>query len=58
MSKSQIKEINRVYAGLQTLYHTYFPKSDPSLIHHLLRRLQRNPDAAPIYMVDKERCKS
>jgi hypothetical protein len=51
-SESQIKEIKRIYAGLQTLYNTYFPKSDPSLIHDLLRRLQRNPDAAPIYMLE------
>jgi len=51
-SESQIKEIKRVYAGLETLFHAYFPKSDPSLIHDLLRRLQRNPNAAPIYMVE------
>jgi hypothetical protein len=44
MSESQIKEIKRVYAGLETLYHTSFPESDPSLIHDLLRRLQKNPD--------------
>ena len=51
MSESQeIKEIKRVYAGLETLYRTYFPKSDPSLIHDLLRRLQKNPNTAPIYM--------
>jgi hypothetical protein len=30
MSESQIKEIKTVYAGLETLYHTYFPKSDPT----------------------------
>ena len=53
MSESQeIKEIKRVYAGLETLYRTYFPKSDPSLIHDLLRRLQKNPNTAPIYMVE------
>ena len=53
MSESQeIKEIKRVYAGLETLYRTYFPKSDPSLIHDLLRRLQKNPDIPPIYMVE------
>jgi hypothetical protein len=52
-SENQIKEIKRVYAGLETLYHAYFPKSDPSLIHDLLRRLQKNPGAtAPIYMVE------
>src|SRR6266487_6728057 len=48
----EIKEIKRVYAGLETLYHTYFPKSDPSLIDDLLRRLQKNPNIPPIYMVE------
>ena len=53
MSASQeINEIKRVYAGLETLYHTSFPKSDPSLIHDLLRRLQKNPNVPPIYMVE------
>ena len=53
MSESQeIKEIKRVYAGLETFTRTYFPKSDPSLIHDLLRRLQKNPNTAPIYMVE------
>jgi len=53
MPESQeIKEIKRVFAGLQTLYHTSFPKSDPSLIHDLLRRLQKNPTMPPIYMVE------
>ena len=51
MSESQeIKEIKRVYAGLETLYHSYFPKSNPSLIHDLQRRLQKNPNIPPIYM--------
>jgi hypothetical protein len=48
----EIKEIKRVYAGLETLYHTYFPKSDPSLIDDLLRRLQKDPNIPPIYMVE------
>ena len=53
MPESQeIKEIKRVYAGLQTLYHTYFPKSDRYLVHDLVRRLEKNPDVAPIYMVE------
>jgi hypothetical protein len=53
MSESQeIKEIKRVYAGLETLCHTYFPKSEPYLIHDLLRRLKKNPDIPPIYMVE------
>src|SRR5438552_10622774 len=48
----EIKELKRVYAGLETLYKTYFPKSDPSLIDDLLRRLQKNPNIPPIYMVE------
>jgi hypothetical protein len=48
----EIKEIKRVYSGLETLYHTYFPKSDPSLIDDLLKRLQKNPKISPIYMVE------
>ena len=52
MSESQIKEIRRVLAGLQTLYQTYFPKSHPYLIHDLIRRLARNPEITPIYMVE------
>jgi hypothetical protein len=53
MPESQeIKEIKRVYAGLQTLYHTYFPKSDSYLVHDLVRRLEKNPEVTPIYMVE------
>jgi hypothetical protein len=53
MSESQeINEIKRVYAGLETLYHTYFPKSAPSLIHDLLRRSEKDPNTPPIYMVE------
>src|SRR5215831_9389401 len=48
----QIKEIIRVYAGLETLYQAYFPKTEPYLIHDLLRRLKKNPDIPPIYMVE------
>jgi hypothetical protein len=45
MSESQeIKEIKRTYAGLETLYQTYFPKSEPYLIHDLLRRLKKDPN--------------
>ena len=53
MSEPQeIKEIKRVFAGLQTLYRTSFPKSEPTLIHDLLRRLQKNANIRPIYMVE------
>ena len=53
MSASQeIKEIIRVYAGLETLYQAYFSKTEPYLIHDLLRRLKKNPQIPPIYMVE------
>jgi hypothetical protein len=53
MSESQeIKEIIRVYAGLETMYRSYFPKSDPSLVHDLLMRLKKNPNDPQIYMVE------
>jgi hypothetical protein len=45
---SECQEIKKVYPGLENLYHTYFPKSDPSLIHDLLRRLKKNPNTPPI----------
>lgn len=51
-SGSQIREIKRVFAGLQTQYHTAFPKSDTHLIHDLLRRLARSPEITPMYMVE------
>ena len=48
----EINEIKRVYSSLETLYRTYFPKSDPSFIDVLLRRSLRNPEMPPIYMVE------
>jgi hypothetical protein len=53
MSESQeVKEIRRVYAGLESICRAYFPKSEPYLIHDLLRRLKKNPKILPIYMVE------
>src|SRR5215831_6801579 len=54
----QIKEIIRVYAGLETLYQAYFPKTEPYLIHDLLRRLKKIPniphaEAAKQYIFEK-----
>src|ERR1041384_2809940 len=49
---SKIKEIKAVYKGLQTLYSTYIPKGDPSLIDDLLMRQQQNPKVTPFYMVE------
>ncbi|WP_162476455.1 hypothetical protein [Nitrososphaera sp. AFS] len=48
----KLSEIKRVYSGLETLYSTYFPKSDPSLIDDLLRRSLKNPQIPPIYMLE------
>jgi hypothetical protein len=48
----QLKEIRRVFQGLQTLYDTYLPKADPVLIHDLLMREQENPKNPPFYMVE------
>jgi hypothetical protein len=50
---SEIEEIKNVYKGLQTLYDTYLPKVDPTLIDDLLmRQQQKNSSAAPFYMVE------
>lgn len=50
------KKLKKSKKGLcrakHTLYYTYFPKSDPSLVHDLLRRSQKNPDITSIYMVE------
>src|SRR5919108_6256195 len=48
----EIKEIRRVFQGLQTLYQTYFPKVDPILIHDLLVREKEKSEDAPFYMVE------
>ena len=48
----KLKEIRRVFQGLQTLYDTYLPKADPVLIHDLLIREQENPKNPPFYMVE------
>ncbi len=48
----EINEIKRVYSGLETLYSTYFPKSDSSFIDDLLRRSLKDPEMPPIYMVE------
>ena len=49
---NELKEIRRVFQGLQTLYETYLPKVDPVLIHDLLIREQENPKNPPFYMVE------
>lgn len=49
---AELKEIRRVFQGLQTLYQTHLPKVDPVLIHDLLIREQENPKYTPFYMVE------
>ncbi|MGD1836176.1 MAG: hypothetical protein ACPKPY_02585 [Nitrososphaeraceae archaeon] len=49
---SALKEIKRVFQGLQTLYQSYLPKVDPILINDLLSRQLRNPKDAPFYLVE------
>jgi hypothetical protein len=49
---AQLREIQTVFQGLQTLYQTYIPKVDPVLVNDLLARLYENPNAAPFYMVE------
>jgi hypothetical protein len=48
----EIKEIRRVFQGLQTLCQTYLPKIDPILIHDLLVREREKSEDAPFYMVE------
>jgi hypothetical protein len=49
---AQLKEIQTVFRGLQTLYESYIPKADPVLVNDLLARLYENPNTAPFYMVE------
>ncbi len=48
---STLKEVRRVFQGLQTLYHTYLPKIDPNLINDLLTREQKDSKTHPFYLV-------
>ena len=47
-----LREIKTVFQGLQTLYQTYLPKSDSTLIHDLLVREKEKSESAPFYMVE------
>jgi hypothetical protein len=49
---SELREIRSVFQGLETLYQTYLPKVDPTLIHDLLIREQEKSQRAPFYMVE------
>src|SRR5438067_12356401 len=48
----ELKQIRTVFQGLQTLYETYLPKVDSSLIHDLLVREEEKSARAPFYMVE------
>jgi hypothetical protein len=49
---SELQEIRNVFQGLETLYQTYLPKVDPTLIHDLLIREHEKSERAPFYMVE------
>jgi hypothetical protein len=51
-TSNELKEIRTVFQGLQTLYETYLPKVDSSLIHDLLIREEDKSERAPFYMVE------
>jgi hypothetical protein len=49
---AQMQEIRNVFRGLETLYQTYLPKVDPTLLHDLLLRELEKSERAPFYMVE------
>ena len=49
---SELQEIRSVFKGLETLYQTYLPKIDPTLLHDLLVREHEKSERAPFYMVE------
>ena len=49
---SEMQYIRNVFQGLETLYQTYLPKVDPTLIHDLLIREYEKSERAPFYMVE------
>ncbi|MFZ0327702.1 MAG: hypothetical protein WAL66_10420 [Nitrososphaeraceae archaeon] len=52
MITTELQEIRNVFRGLETLYQTYLPKVDPTLIRELLVREQDKTERAPFYMVE------
>ncbi len=48
---SELKEVRRVFQGLQTLYKTYFSKVDPALLNDLLTREQEKKEEPALYLV-------
>jgi hypothetical protein len=53
---NEIQELRNVFHGLETLYSTYLPKVDPTLLNDLLIREEqkdhKNSGSAPFYMVE------
>ena len=66
MPSDDLKEIRRVFRGLQTLYQSHLPKINPSLIDDLLIREQEEVEkhnnapssSPPFYMVEISTTKS
>ncbi len=48
---NELKEVRRVFQGLQTLYKTYFTNVDPALLNDLLTREQEKKDEPLLYLV-------
>ncbi|NOJ30379.1 MAG: hypothetical protein DA328_09465 [Nitrososphaeraceae archaeon] len=48
---NELKEVRRVFQGLQTLYKTYFSKVDPALLNDLLTREQEKREEPTLYLV-------
>ena len=66
MMSGEIQELRNVFHGIETLYSTYLPKVDPTLLNDLLLREEEKSERAPFYMVEvftkpgtnSERCKA
>jgi hypothetical protein len=52
MITTELQEIKNSLQALETLYHTYFPKVDPALLHEILMHEQEESGRAPFYMVE------
>ena len=57
LSTDELKQIRLVFQGLQTLYQTYFPTVDPTLIGDLLvrelnKKSEEKSTLPPFYLVE------
>jgi hypothetical protein len=52
MITTELQEIKNSLQALETLYHTYFPKVDPALLHEILMHEHEESGRAPFYMVE------